>query len=129
MSGIGPKEPHYVALRIPGDDRIEDIPPAIGVVDVAMAQDAAFQHTEPVEQKIRVIAGAVEVPVPGGTFLIAVCRADGTVRVEHDIRQLVAVMEPIDLLICYAHSIPDIAELCPSDLRKSVCCTSVKTNP
>lgn len=40
IGGIRSEEPHDVTLGIPGDDRIEDIPPAIGAVDVAMAQAA-----------------------------------------------------------------------------------------
>jgi hypothetical protein len=66
IGGIGPEEPQDVALGIPGDHRIKDVPPAVGAVDVAIAQGAAFQHAELVEQEVRVIAGAVEMPVPGG---------------------------------------------------------------
>ena len=40
-------------------------------VDVAIAQGAAFQHAELVEQKIGVVAGAVEVPVLGGFLPVA----------------------------------------------------------
>jgi hypothetical protein len=87
-----------VALRISGDDRVENIPPAIGAVDVAVAQGAAFQHAELVEQKVRVVAGAVEMPVPGGSFLIAMGRADRAVHVQHDVLQPVAVMKPVDPL-------------------------------
>jgi hypothetical protein len=75
-----------------------DVPPAIGTVDVAIAQGAAFQHAELVEQEVRVLAGAVEVPVPGRPFLIAVGRADGAIHVQHDILQPVAIMEAVDPL-------------------------------
>ena len=44
------------------------------------------------------IAGAVEMPVPGGSFLIAMGRTDRAVHVQHDILEPVAVMEPVDPL-------------------------------
>jgi hypothetical protein len=69
MGAGHPDEPHDVALGIPSDDRIEDIPPAISAVDVAMAQGAAFQHSKLVEQEVGVIAGAVEMPIPGRALL------------------------------------------------------------
>ena len=61
--------------------------PAICAVDVAVAQGAAFQHAELVEQEDRVITGAVEMPVPGGPFLIAMGGADRAVHVQHDVLQ------------------------------------------
>ena len=57
-----------------------------------MAQGAAFQHAELVEQKVRVVAGAVEMPVPDGPFLIPMGGADRAVHVQHDVLQPVAVM-------------------------------------
>src|SRR3546814_9529575 len=51
-----------------------------------------------VEQEDGVIAGAVEMPVPGSTFLIAVGGADRAVHVQHDVFQPVAVMKPVDPL-------------------------------
>ena len=98
IGGIGPEEPHDVPRGIPGDHRIEHISPAVGTVDVAVAQGAAFQHAELVEQEVRVITGAFEMPVPGGPFLIAMGRADRAVHVQHDILQAVAIMEPVDPL-------------------------------
>ena len=87
-----------VADSIAGDDGVEDVPPAVGAVDVTVEQGAAFQHAELVEQEVRVVACAVEVPVPSSTFLIAVRRADRAVHVQHDILQPVAVMKPVDPL-------------------------------
>src|SRR3546814_4149634 len=74
------------------------IPPAIGAVDIAVTQGAALQHAKLVEQEDGVIAGAVEMPVPGSTFLIAVGGADRAVHVQHDVFQPVAVMKPVDPL-------------------------------
>ena len=54
---------------------------AIGAMDVAVAQGTAFQHAELVEQEVRMVAGAIEMPDPGGTFLIAVGGADRAVHV------------------------------------------------
>jgi hypothetical protein len=45
-----------------------------------------------------VVTATVEMPVPGGTFLIAVGRADGAVHVQHDILQANAIMKPVDSL-------------------------------
>ena len=85
VGGIGPKEAAAkVAPLVTRNDGVENIPPAIRAVDIAMAQGAAFQHAELVEQKIRMVAGAVEMPVPGGPFLIAMGRADRAVHIQND---------------------------------------------
>jgi len=86
LGGIRPEEAHEVAPGRPGDHRVEDVAPAIGTVDVAVAvaQGAAVQQAEPDEQEVRVRAGAVEMPVPCGPFLIAMGGADGAVHVQHD---------------------------------------------
>lgn len=34
---------------VPGDDVVEDFPPAVGAVEVAMPQGAAFQHAQLVD--------------------------------------------------------------------------------
>jgi hypothetical protein len=99
VGGVCPKEPPpKVAARIAGNDGVENIRPAIGAVDIAVAQGTALQHAELVEQKVRVIAGAVEMPAPGSTFLIPVGGADRTVHVQHDVLQAIAVMKPVDPL-------------------------------
>src|SRR3546814_6110541 len=73
VGSVGPEEASTkVAASISGNDGIMDIPPAIGAVDIAVTQGAALQHAKLVEQEDGVIAGAVEMPVPGSTFLIAV---------------------------------------------------------
>ena len=89
--------------------------PAIGAVDVAGTRGAAFQHAEPVEQKQRVEAGAVEMPVPGGALLRAMGRADRTVHVQHDVLQPVAIMETIDPLAIQSlieNELSDLSGLC-----------------
>ena len=96
--GVGAEEPHEIAPGIPGDHRVQNIVPAIGVVDVAVAQGAAFQHAELVEQEKRVVAAEVEMAVPGGPFLITMGQADGTVHVQHDVLQPVVIVEPVDPL-------------------------------
>src|SRR3954471_22907905 len=69
---------------VTGDDRLQHLTPALGGVDVAGPQSAAFQVAELVEHEQRVIAGAAEVPVVGGSFLPAVGRAHAGVHVQHD---------------------------------------------
>lgn len=99
VGSVGPEEASTkVAASISGNDGIKDIPPAIGAVDIAVTQGAALQHAKLVEQEDGVIAGAVEMPVPGSTFLIAVGGADRAVHVQHDVFQPVAVMKPVDPL-------------------------------
>jgi hypothetical protein len=55
---VGPEEPQDVPRGTPGSDGGENVPPAISAVDIAMAQGAALQHAELIEQKVRVIAVA-----------------------------------------------------------------------
>ena len=99
IGSVRPKEAApKVAASIPGDHRIKDLPPAIGAVDVAVTQGTALQHAELVEQEVGVVAGAVEMPIPGGPFLIAVGRADRAVHIQHDVIQTVSVMKPVDPL-------------------------------
>ena len=77
VGGVGSEEPaSKVALRVARNDGVENIPTAIGAVDIAVAQGTALQHAELVEKKVRVIAGAVEMPVPGRAFLVAMGGAD-----------------------------------------------------
>jgi hypothetical protein len=85
LGGVGAEEPQDVVRGIPADDGGEGIPPSGSTVDVALAQGAAFQPAELVEQEIWVIAGAVEVPVPDSTFLIAVRRAVPTLSISSTI--------------------------------------------
>lgn len=99
VGSIGPEEPATkVALRVARNYGVENITPAIGAVDVAMAQGAAFQHPELVEQKVGVIAATVEMAIPGGPFTVAMGRADRAVHVQNDVLQPVTVMEPVDPL-------------------------------
>lgn len=70
--GIGPKEPHQVAPLVSGDDRGQNLLPAIGAVDIALAQRAALKIARLVEHKEGMMAFAPEVTVPGRAFLIAV---------------------------------------------------------
>ena len=67
-------------------------------MDVAGAQRAPFQIAELVEHEQRMIAGAGEVAVVGGAFLIAIGRADARVHVEHDAVRRAAAMHPVDPL-------------------------------
>ncbi len=87
-----------VAASVADNHRVEDVPPAVSAVDVAIAQGAAFQHAELVEQEVRMIAGAVEVSVPDCALLFAMGWADGAVHVQHDVFEPVAIMEAVDPL-------------------------------
>jgi hypothetical protein len=94
IGGVSAEETQIVALCIP----VDDVPPAIGTVDVDIAQGVVLKHAELVEQEVQVVAGAVEMPVSGRHCLSAVGRADGAFRIQHDILQPVAIMEVVDPL-------------------------------
>lgn len=61
-----------VSGRLSRDDGLQNRFPAVGAVDVAGAQGAAFEVRELVEDEQRVIAHAAEMPVPSRSFLCAV---------------------------------------------------------
>ena len=63
-----------------------------------MAQDAALQMTKLVEDEERMITHAAEVPVPCGSFLCPVGRADRPVHVQCDVLQPFAVMHRVNPL-------------------------------
>ncbi len=67
-------------------------------MDITIAQGAALQHAELVEQEAWVITSAVEMPVSGHAFLIAMGGTDGAVHFQHDILETVAVVETVDPL-------------------------------
>ncbi|MFT5870414.1 MAG: hypothetical protein ACI8TF_002538 [Paracoccaceae bacterium] len=82
IGGIRAKEAApKVAFNIACDDRVESLSLAVSAVNVAIAQGAAFQHAELVEEEVRVIAIAVEMPPPCGAFLIAMGRPGRAVHV------------------------------------------------
>lgn len=95
----GAEEPHDITLGLPADDRINDIPPAISAVDVAVAQGTAFPHAELVEPEVGVIAGAIAKPVPRRALLIAMGRANRAFQVQHDVLKPVTVREQVDRLV------------------------------
>ena len=70
--GITPEEPPLDrAAAITRHHRLQHIAPAIGAVDIAGEQRTSLQIAELVEHEQRMIAGAAEVTVVGGAFLLA----------------------------------------------------------
>jgi hypothetical protein len=67
-------------------------------MNVARAQRGALQIAELVEHEQRVVAGAGEVAVVGGAFLITMGRADTGIHVEHDRPQRAAAVNALDPL-------------------------------
>ena len=65
-------------------------------MDVAIAEGAALQHAELVEQEVWVIAVAAKMPVPCRPFLIAMSGVNGAVHVQHDVLQPLAVVETVN---------------------------------
>ena len=84
--------PHLVACN----NRGQDIPPAVGTVDIAGTQATPFQVTHVVEQEQGVIASTAEVAVVGRTFLVAVGRADAGIHVEDHILRRFTVVNSVD---------------------------------
>ncbi len=78
----------YTRLRkvvpVSVDDWLQHLAPAIGGVHVAGTQGAPLQITELVEHEQGMVTGAAEMAVVGGSFLIAMGRADAAVHVEDD---------------------------------------------
>lgn len=83
-SGIGAEVAAEVALPVAGHDRFEHVLPAVRRMNVARAQRRTLQINELVEHEQRMVAGAGEVTIVGGAFLIAVGRADTRIHIEHD---------------------------------------------
>ena len=94
--GIGAKVAAHVSLPISRDHRLQNIMPAIGGMDVAGRKRAAFQIAELVEHEQRMIAGAAEVAVVGGAFLLAIGRADAGIHVQHDALRRTAAVNTVD---------------------------------
>ena len=83
-SRVSAKEAHQITALVAGDDRSQNILPAIGAVDIALAQVAALKIAELIEDKKRVVALAAKVAVPSCAFLIAMRGADGAVHIQGD---------------------------------------------
>ena len=94
--GIGAEVAAEVALPVAGHDRFEHVLPAVRRMNVARAQRRTLQIAELVEHEQRVIAGAGEVAVVGGAFLIAMGRTDTRIHIEHDGRWRAAVTNAVD---------------------------------
>ena len=96
--GIGAEVAAKVSLPIAGHGRCEHVLPAVRRMDVARAQRRTLQIAELVEHEQWMVAGAGEVAVVGGTFLIAMRRTDTRIHIEHDGPQRAMAMSAIDPL-------------------------------
>lgn len=95
---IAPEEPTLAPVAIPRHDRLQHRAPVGGAVDVAGTQGGAFQVAKLVEDEQRMVAGATEMAVVGGTFLLAVGGADTAVHVQHHHVGRAAGMNRVDPL-------------------------------
>src|ERR1017187_9594837 len=86
--GVGSKAAGKFQIAVAGYDRLQDLPPILSAVDVALPQDRAFDIAKLVETEEGVIAGAAEMPVIGRALLFSVGLADGAVHVEDHLPQL-----------------------------------------
>ena len=71
-------------VSISRHNRLQHALPAVGGVDVAGSQRAAFQIAKLIEQEQRMVAGAGIVAIPGTHLLLTVGGADARIQVEHD---------------------------------------------
>jgi hypothetical protein len=92
------KRTHHVTLFVAGDDRCQNILPAIGAVGIAFAQGTALKIAELIEHKQRVVTLAAKVTVPGRAFLIAVGGAGGAIHVQRDPLRWLRVVHGINPL-------------------------------
>jgi hypothetical protein len=67
-------------------------------VDIAGTQRASFQIAELVEYEQRRIAGALVVAVPDAHLLLAMCRADARIHIEHDAARWPSSVHEVDPL-------------------------------
>ncbi len=95
-SGIAPEVAAQVAFPIAGDNRLQNVAPIMGAVNVAGTQGTPFQIAELVEQEKRMVARATEVTVVGRALLLAMGRADALVHVEDDHLRRATVMHTVD---------------------------------
>jgi hypothetical protein len=78
---VSTKELRNCFTTIALHDRLKHRTPVVGAVHVPVTKRDPLQIAMLVEQKQRVIAGALEVAVAGVPFVIAVCRADRGISV------------------------------------------------
>ena len=109
--GIGAKEAAHLTVPITRDYRFHNIPPAVGRVNVAGTQSAAFQIAELVEDEQRMVAGAAEVAVVGRVLLIAESRADAGIHVQHDSSHRAALGNTVDPHARQRGQCPEIVRL------------------
>jgi len=69
---------------IAGNDRLEDVFPAIGAVNVARMERASFQIPELIEHEERMVTRAAEVAVPNAALLIGMRWAYTRIYIKHD---------------------------------------------
>lgn len=72
--------------------------PSIGAVDVAVTQGATFQIAELIEDKQRMITGALVVTVLDGALLLAMRWTHARIHIEHDVSWRPARVNAVDPL-------------------------------
>ena len=78
---------------------------------ITVPQQNPFQIAELVEAEQRMVAGASEVPVVGGAFLIPVRRTDGAFQVENQNRNWLPSMNTVYPLAGQIHQDSDVLRL------------------
>ena len=94
--GIGAEVAADVALPVAGNAGCQNVPPAIGGMDVAGTEGTALQIAELVEDEQRVIASTAEMAVVGCALLPAVGRADAGIHIEHNDLRRPTAMNTVD---------------------------------
>jgi hypothetical protein len=94
--GIGAEVAAFELTSVAGHDRLNHLLPTVRRMNVAGTKRGAFQIAELIEHEQRMIAGASEVAVVGGAFLITVGWADTRIHVEHDCPRRLAGMNAVD---------------------------------
>ena len=69
---------------IAGNDRLEDVFPAIGAVDVSGTKRASLQIAELIEHEERMVTRATKMPVPDAVLLITMSWAYTRIHIKHD---------------------------------------------
>ena len=82
--GVCSKQEPHLHIQVTLDNRLDEVLPPIGAMDVAWSENRPFAITELVEAEQGMIADALEMAVVGCAFLLAMHWTLGAIDVQDD---------------------------------------------
>src|SRR5208337_4922045 len=82
--GIRPKFAWNISTLIACHDRFQHRPPILGAMHVAISQQGLLHIAKLIEAKQWMVAGAAEMSVERGSFLLAIGLAHRTIHVQNE---------------------------------------------